>query len=319
MADEDDFSKWPPITWTVGGKTHLIPQITCKRTFGNRLAAHKRPYRKGARHDNTGPDPVSWELTLAAGRTVHEFDPRVPADYYPAGYTALLDSFDLEETGTLVTPFGERRCKAANGMASWGRADQGVDAVGITLTFIEDNEDDTDLGSFSLATARTAGPGQVDTFLGFAVQSGAGAGDFFDSLKEASRELQALANYPGDAIGEMVTRIQIITTSTVDVVDAYASAPQGAVERMSALLQDPLAGPALRKLEEFLDTACRAAEDEARRRGKARTVRTYDREVSIYDVAAELEQDCADLMNINSALPDMFEIPRGTPIQVFAP
>lgn len=319
MADDDDFSKWPPITWTVGGKTHLIPQITFKSTFGNRLAAHKRPYRKGARHDNTGAEPVSWEITLAAGRTVHEFDPRVPSDYYPTGYTALIDSFGIEETGTLITPFGEKRCKAANGMASWGRADQGVDAVGITLTFIEDNEDDTDLGSFSLATARTAGPGQVDTFLGFAAQSGAGAGDFFESLTAAARDLQALANYPGEAIGEMVTRIEIITTSVADVIDAFASAPEGAVEEMGALLQDPLAGPALRKLEELLDTACRAAEDEARRRGKARTVRTYDRDVSIYDVAAELEQDCVDLMAINTAIPDFFLIPRATPIQVFAP
>ena len=316
---EDDFDKWPTMTWVVGGKTHLVPAVSVKRTHGNRLAAHKRPYRKGARHDNTGADPASWEIALIAGATAHTFDPRIPADYYPDGYVALLDSFDLEETGTLLTPLGERRCKASNGMASWGRADAGVDAVAITLTFVEDNEDDTDLGSFSLATARTAGPGQVDTFLGFAAQSGAGAGDFFESLTAAARDLQALANYPGEAIGEMVTRIQIITTSVADVVDAFASAPEGAVEEMGALLQDPLAGPALRKLEEFLDTACRAAEDEARRRGKARTVRTYDRDVSIYDVAEVLEQDCVDLMAINTAIHDFFLIPRATPIQVFAP
>ena len=319
MADDDveQFAQWPPMTWTVGGKTHQVPIQTLKRSVSNRLAAHKRPYRKGARHDNTGSDPVSWEVTLVAGAHAHEFFPSIPADYYPLGIKALELSADIEETGTLVTPYGEKRCKLSTVSTLWDRrGDAGVDGQATVLVWVEDNEDDTDLAAFEPPQARVAGPGQVDAFLGFAAQSGAGAGDFFDSMKEAMRELKALANYPGETLGQMVTRVSIITGAVKQTYEAYASAPAGVRDTMAGLLNDPLAGPALRKLEAIIDSACKAAEDEARRSG-ARVLKYYDRTVSIFDVAVDVSQSPKELMQINPTL-DPYEIPRGTPVQVFA-
>jgi hypothetical protein len=319
MADEDieQFARWPPITWTVGGVTHQVPAQTLRRIFGNRLAKHVRPYRKGARHDNTGPDPVGWEIGLIAGRNAHAFYPQIPADYYPNGIKALELSFELEETGTLMTPYGERRCKASSGNTTWSRADAGVDAQATSLVWVEDNEDDTELASFDPPQARTAGPDQVDSFLGFAAQVGAGAGDFFDSLKEASRSLKELANYPGDTLAQWTARVSTITGAVKSTYEAYASAPTRAANTMSALLNDPLAGPALRKLEQIVDSACKAAEEEAKRSGKARTIKRYDRVVSIFEVSVDVSQSATDLMALNPTL-DFYEIPRGFPITVFA-
>lgn len=320
MADEDveQFAKWPPMTWTVGGKTHQVPAVTLKRTVGNRLAAHKRPYRKGARHDNTGPDPVNWEVTLVSGTHAHEFYAQIPSDYYPNGIKALELSSDLEETGTLVTPYGEKRCKLSTVSTLWDRrGEAGANGQATVIVWVEDNEDDTDLAAFEPPQARVAGPGQVDAFLGFAAQVGVGAGDFFDSMKEGMRELKALADYPGEALAQMVTRVSIITGAVKSTYEAYASAPAGTLNTMGALLNDPLAGPALRKLEAIIDSASKAPEDEARRNNEARTVKYYDRTVSIFDVAADLFQDAKRLMKINPTL-DPFEIPRGTPIAVFA-
>lgn len=313
--DEDElFETWPQMTWTVAGKTHVVPAITVKRTFGNRLAAHKRPYRKGARHDNTGPDPATWEVTIAAGRHAAEFHEAIPADFFPAGARALEDSFDREETGDLVTPHGVKRCKASNGLTIWSGSER--DSQATTLTWVEDNEDDTDLAAFELPSARVAGVDGVDTFLGFSSQAGAGAGDFFDELKAAFRDLQGIAAYPGEALGQMVARVETITIGVRDTYEAYASAPAGVVDTMGALLNDPLAGPALRKLEELVDMACRAQTEAARKNG-ARTTKRYDRTVSIFDVAVDVGQNCNELMEINAGL-DFYEIPRGTPIQVFA-
>lgn len=318
MDDEEQFAKWPPMTWTVGGRTHQVPIQTLKRTVSNRLAPHKRPYRKGARHDNTGPDPVSWEVTMIAGVNAHVFFPSIPADYYPNGIKALELSFELEETGTLVTPYGEKRCKASSCLTMWDRrGEAGTDGQATALVWVEDNEDDTDLAAFEPPTARVAGSGQVDAFLGFAAQAGAGAGDFFDSMKEAMRELKAIANYPGEAIQQMVTRVAIVTGAVKSTVDAYASAPVGTLNTMSALLNDPLAGPALRKLEQIVDTACKAAEDEARRNNGARTIKYYDRTVSIFEVAVDVSQSAKELMKINPTL-DPYEIQRGKPVAVFA-
>jgi hypothetical protein len=319
MAEEDveQFAKWPPMTWTVGGTTHKVPVVTLKRIFGNRLAKHVRPYRKGARHDNTGPDPVGWEVSTVSGKDVARFYPWIPEDYYPNGIKALELSFELEETGTLVTPYGEKRCKASSGSTIWDRrGEAGVDGQATSLIWVEDNEDDTDLAAFEPPQARVAGPGQVDAFLGFAAQVGAGAGDFFDSLKEAMRDLKALADYPGETVAQMVTRVSIITGAVKSTYEAYASAPAGVANTLGALLNDPLAGPALRKLEQIVDSACKAAEDEARRNG-ARVLKYYDRTVSIFDVAVDVSQSAKELMAINPTL-DPYEIKARTPIQVFA-
>lgn len=319
MDDEvEQFAKWPPMTWTVAGKTHQVAAQSLKRSVSNRLAAHKRPYRRGARHDNTGPDPVSWEVTIVAGVNAHRFYRQIPEDYYPDGIKALELSANEEETGTLVTPYGEKRCKLSSVSTIWDRRGEGgVDGQATVIVWVEDNEDDTELAAFEPPQARVAGDGQVDAFLGFAAQSGAGAGDFFDSLKELMRDLKALANYPGETLQQMVARVSGITGAVKSTVEAYASAPFGVRDTASALLQDPLAGPALRKLEEIVDTACRAAEDEARRTGQARTLRYYDRTVSIFEVSVDVSQSAADLIAINPSL-DPYEIPRGRAIAVFA-
>lgn len=318
MDEEEQFAKWPPMTWTVGGRTHPIPAITLKRSVANRLAKHVRPYRPGARHDNTGPDPVSWEVTLIAGVNAHVFAPWIPADFYPNGIKALELSFDLEETGTLVTPYGEKRCKASTCTTIWDRrGEAGTDGQGTALVWVEDNEDDTSLAAFEPPQARVAGPAQVDAFLGFAVQSGAGAGDFFDTIKEATRELVAIANYPGDALAQMVSRVSVITGSAKQIVEAYASAPYGVANTASELLNDPLAGPALRKLEEFIDSTWRAIDDQSKRSGRARRLVQYDRTVSIFEVSVDVSQSASDLMDLNPGL-DFYEIPARRQIAVFA-
>lgn len=316
--DEEQFAKWALLTWEVEGTRHLVPAVTIKRTHHNRLAPHKRPYRKGARHDNTGPDPVAWEVGVLSGATVHAFFPQVPESFYPSGIKALELSADREDTGTLFTPYGEKRCKLQDVTTTWSRTENGVDAQQTMFVWVEDNEDDTDLSAFEPPTARVAGDQQVDTFLGFAAQAGAGAGDFFDAIKEGMRELKALANYPGETLAQTVARVSTITNAVKSTYDAYRSAPTAGAATMSALLNDPLAGPALRKLEEIVDTACKAAEEEAKRSGsKPRTLKYYDRTVSIFEVAVDVSQGATDLMRLNPAL-DPYEIKRGTPVTVFA-
>lgn len=308
----DIFDRFPSFTWSVGGKKLALPVAKINRTKANRLVGHVRIYKDGARHDDTGSHPGGWEYTFLAH--VESSEEGIMRDFFPRGLMALEKSFDVHETGTLVTPFGEQRCRAERLTYTLDRQ-TGVDAAAVVATWIEDNEDDTTAKSFSLPTARSASKMYLANVIDGAGMLGAGS-DLFDSIKEATAAIIGLIDYPGDVIAQLVTQGQIVLDSSFRIANAVASSPNRTLAPFSALLSDPYAGPVLRNLETLVDTELRAAADQAQR-SKPRVPKFYDRQVSLFDVALDVSQDVGQLMEINGALPSFYEIPAGKPIMVF--
>lgn len=313
----DIFDRLPSFTWTVGGKRLALPVAKVNRTKSNRLVSHVRVYRDGARHDDTGSHPGGWEYTFLAH--VESSEEGIIRDFFPRGLMDLEKSFDVHEVGTLVTPFGEQRCRADRLTYTLDRQ-TGVDAAAVVATWVEDNEDDTTSRSFTLPTARSASKLYLANVVDGAGALGAGSG-LFDSLKEAVNAIVGLIEYPGDVVAQLVTQGQIVLDAGGRITNAVASSPDRTLAPFSALLSDPYAGPVLRNLETLVDTELRAAAEQARAT-KPRTTKRYDRQVSIFDVALDVSQDVAFLMEINASLSGMpggfYEIPPKTPIQVLA-
>ncbi|HZL96151.1 MAG TPA: DNA circularization N-terminal domain-containing protein, partial [Vicinamibacterales bacterium] len=102
MPDEI-FPRYPPASWQVPGRaliTFLVEDI--QEDGGNRLVAHERPYRDGAKHDDTGSRAKRWAITSPSYNDHTEEG--VEQNQYPAVLNALIDSFDVHETGTLTLP-----------------------------------------------------------------------------------------------------------------------------------------------------------------------------------------------------------------------
>lgn len=309
MADE--FGRFVVGSWEAKGKAKIAFPITrITQLYGNRLAKRRRPYKDGWKLDDTGSDGVTWELE-SIFHNGHD-EPGLPLVLYPAHLDKICDSFVIHETGTLTTPTrGPRRAR----LETFRRVeDAGLrDAGTLTMTFLEDNEDGLSAASFSppsaKAVARTLARDTTDAL------AGAGAwSDLVSSVNEAAAGLEALANAPGDFVDDLDAQANAMIDAVDRVEGAFTSAASEVAEEATKLLLDPENSRAGRLLRKLGDTAARtkAAVGAGRTRGK-----TYPRQVSIFDVARDVQQSVSALMAVNAGIPDLMRIPPRTPIQIF--
>src|SRR5689334_5238078 len=96
------FENYPPCSWTVQGDTIVFPVADIEEDGGNRIVRRRRPYRNGAKLDDTGSNEKVWRVTVVLENSIEEdgLDPNRPL--YPFVANALVSSFDLHDTGDLV-------------------------------------------------------------------------------------------------------------------------------------------------------------------------------------------------------------------------
>jgi prophage DNA circulation protein len=303
----------PVCTWQAkGGAALAFPVESISEDGGNRLVPHERPYRDGARHDDTGSRPRTYTLrcTFFNGND----EPGVPGEeLFPDQLDKLIASFDIHETGTLTLPTrGPRRCRAA----SYAREDSYTeeDAATVTFNFVEDNEDDVTAASFTAPSARSVAHSNA-TLTTFSLEAAGVVSDDSNALIGLAQELEDLAASANDTVTDVEEKAGKINRSIERVAVAFSVPTGQALTAQQSLLSDPSASLAARQAGQLRDLASRATADLLSSLPRVVT-RTFDRQVSLIAIASPLGQDVEQLLSLNSSYADPLAIPAGRPIRI---
>ncbi len=307
------FGKYPPGKWTVAGVTHAFPVVSIQEDGGNRIIERKRPYRDGAKLDDTGSEPKKWVLEVLFNNTITEegVDSLNSRDaLYPTVLNKMIASFDTHETGDLVVPtVGKRRARAQSYSRRETTGEQ--EASLVSFTFIEDNEDNVSAASIQAPSAN-ANASRLADVTTFDAQSAGAWDDNHITLGQLSTQLESLANGPGDVIADLETQSRVIR-GTARAARRVFEAPSKAGRR---LYNDPDNSRGPRKLHQQEDLAARAAHESRRGRPQLITI-VFREDTSIFQVSSQFGQSVDDLMEVNPGI-DPFFIPSNTPVRVFA-
>lgn len=307
---------FPPCSWEVDGEKITFPIEGIQENYANRIAEHKRLYRDGARLDDTGSDPTTWTITVAFYNLNDEPGIDDPETQYPDVVDRLTDACKIHETGTLITPTrGARRCRAM----SYDRVDsfEDRDVAAVTFTFLEDNEDDATQQDFKQVNGASAARKTANEGKALADAEGAGGGFDMSDLNQFAGELEGLANAPGEFVGDIEAKANAIQNKVQSVEDTFTNAKNEAVTETTLLLTNPSASTAGRRLRSVADQAKGTAERKAAGQLGGITTITFTRTVSIFDVAAKVNQNSEELIGLNFGIEDMMNIPAQTAIRVF--
>lgn len=316
-VEDTIFEKYPPAQFTVAGLTLAFPVLRIQQTGGNRIIKRERPYRDGAKLDDTGSEAICYTLegifnnTLLGGtngeQNLNSINAGLPL--YPDVLNLLISNFDFHETGDLVVPtVGTQRCRAE----SYSRIEvfDGRDQAIVSFVFCEDNEDSVDFRSISAPSggangARLAATTELDT------QSIGSLSDAITSVQSSLLELEEFVNAPGNASQDIEAASLRIEGSARRANRTFSEAGKPGRD----LFLDPQNSRAPRKLTIAADLAARER-NTARRGQPLLTSVIFRANTSIWRIAAVVGQDPADLITINPDLDPNF-IPKGTLVKVF--
>lgn len=311
------FEQYQPGQWRAAPDEPVLafPVLDVNEAGGNRIIERDRPYRAGAKLDNTGSKAKRWTMRVAFENSLQE--PGIDAvnggvALYPDVLNALLDSFDRfpDETGDLSVPTrGWVRAR----MESYGRVEEfgERDYAVLTLTFVEDNEDRVDASSFTAPTV-SANARRLSEVTTFDAQSDGIWDDDTRSLEETAADLEAVANAPGETQQEVDQKAGASIGSVNRVLKAFSEPGRGGRDK----LRDPESSSTYRKLQATKEIAGRSRQEARRGRPPLVSV-VFERRQSLVTVAAMFEQDFDDLLAVNPQIDDPLYIPPRTPVKVF--
>lgn len=312
MPDDEQeiFAQLPVASWKVGGGIELkFPVLSISESGGNRIVERERPYRDGAKLDDTGSKAKRWTLRVCFDNSIDEpdIDPSLPL--YPEVLILITASFDQHETGDLVVPTrGKVRARAE----SYTREEkfEERDSAEVSFVFIEDNEDNVSAAGFNLPTIKASARRLTETTEFDAQSEGMWDGSLGE-LREFGSELEGIANFPGETERDIESQGKIVRATARQITRANSKANQESKD----FLLDPSRSSTQRKLLRTEDMAARA-EGEATR-GRPRIV-SYQVQgnTDIYAVAASLGQSAEDLLAINPGIDPLF-LPARTVVLVF--
>jgi prophage DNA circulation protein len=317
------FERYPIGTWQVGGSEKLaFPVVSIHEGGGNRIISRERPYRNGAKGDDTGAKPKIWTMQCLFDNSLQDKpesgilgEPglvEVNGDkaLYPQVVNELIASFDEyhEAPGDLVVPTrGKKRCR----LKDYQRYEKPSewDCASVTLIFEEDNEDRLDASSYTAPTA-SANANQVAETMEFSATSDLSYDENMMTLNEFAANLEGLANAPSDYANDMEQEVSIAVGAANRVSRAFSR--PGVPGRDTFF--DAESSTTQRKLEESKEIAYQAAYNYRKRFSVVTAVWASDQ--SLTSIASQLQQDLNTLIGLNPQLPDPFFIPRGTGVKV---
>ena len=311
MATESEhlFEGMAVCSWKVdGGRSLAFPIRNVVERGGNRLVKRKRPYRDGAKLDDTGSDDTEWSMDALFNNSIEESGLDLKTPLYPTVLDELIASFRVHKTGTLTLPTrGDVRVRVASFVRT--EVESARDSAILSLTFAEDNEDFINAQSFQPRSVN-ASMGRVVEAATFSAQSDGVWNGKLSDLRELGANLEAIANFPGNTVSDVDSQVNIVVGTTNSVLNAFLREDTS----NKALLADPKMHRTQRRLEETRDIASRA-------RGNARNGRpsltsfVVAGACTIFDIAAQTSQSAEDLIDVNPGLP--YIIPAGTRINIF--
>lgn len=314
----DIYSQYPSASWRVGegGEAIIFPVLGITEAGGNRLVTQERPYRDGAKLDDTGSKARQWSFTAIFNNTITE-GAQSGVPLYPQTLRRLLRSFDIHETGTLTLPtVGIVRARAET--YSRKETPEEDDQATLELTFVEDNED-------ALDRAQLNPPAVVATIVKlaeqttFTVQKNGVWNDDLASLEERASEIEGLLLAPGRSVADVRAVAKAHRNSIRRVTDAATTAGSPIFgDAFAGRIDDPRSSDTHRRLRIMMDREAAAEEERASSRPRTMAFVVDVEVTSLFEVAARLNQDAEELLELNSArVDDPFYLSRGEVIRVF--
>lgn len=303
--------KLPLASWKVGqAEVVEFPITDFSQAGGNRIIQHERPYRRGARLDDTGGRATQWSFTAHFSNRIEE--PGIGnVALYPTVLRQLIRSFEEHETGDLILPpIGKVRARAET--YNWHETPDEDDAATVELVFTDDNEDAIDRQVFDLpgVTATIVKLAEQTTFT--AAKNGAWNDDFA-SLTEVCSEIEGLMLAPGRGVSDLGA-----------VIRSHRRALQGLGETTLTVLgqddrlSEPRASDTHRQLRTMMDREAQAEEERTQSRPRTKAFLIDVERTSIFEVAARFDQDAEELLDLNGArIEDPFLLVRGDVIRIY--
>jgi prophage DNA circulation protein len=295
------------------GKAPIVefPITDFTQTGGNRIVLHERPFRDGARLDDTGSKPRAWSFTAHFSNRIQEPGVSSAIPLYPQILRQLIRSFDEHETGDLILPpVGKVRARA--GDYTWNETPDDDDAATLTLTFTEDNEDALDRAVLNLPGV-TATIFKLAEQTTFTAQKNGSWNDDLVSLTEVCAEIEGLMLAPGRGVADLGA-----------VIRAHRRALQGLGETTATVLgqedrlSEPRASDTHRQVRTMMDREAQAEEERTQSRPRTKAFLIDVERTSIFEVAARFDQDAEELLDLNGArIEDPFLLVRGDVIRIF--
>jgi prophage DNA circulation protein len=304
------FEQYSVASWTVKGDTIKFIVLDIHEGGGGRLVRRARPYRKGAKLDSTGPKEKEWDVETIWSNGLDEPGvPQVPP-LYPQQLHNMLETVDLDETGTLVLGTrGTIRCR----LETYARHETAAqrDCARVTFKFVEDNEDKVDANSFQQPTARATIRRGVDE-TNFSIESTGSFSDMMEKLETAADQLQEAIAAPGELVQDVDQKAARVIRIVDNVVNQFTVTEQFGRDR----LNDPSSHAAVRQAAILKDRAAQAVDEKTSSLPRIINI-VIDRAQSIFDISVALAQDPTQLMALNNRIEDFLAIEAGTAVRVF--
>lgn len=311
---QDEWEKLPRASWTPkGGQTIYFPVEAIDEDGGNRLVFRARPYRWGVKIDSTGGKEKTWVFAGFFSNKANAFDEEFNQEIYPSVLNALIDSFDIQETGDLVIPTrGRKRCRAS----TYKRSEKFDERLGAqcSFTFVEDNEDSVDAASVTRTTVKGSSA-IVAAAAQFDAQSIGMWNGSIGELLDRINELKGILTLPGTFLDDVRSTIAVLSANIRDLITTFSDETTDGRN----FFTDPESSRLRRKLENLLDTIAGSQyESNANTQPKTTQV-SYEIDYSIFDIAALVGQDANKLLALNQyRIQDPMLIEAGSVILIYA-
>lgn len=305
------FEQYPVGSWKPdGGAAVKFAVVDVSEDGGHRLVRRERPYRDGIRADNTGRKEKVWNVETVWENSVEE--PGIgDVVLYPDLLERFLDAIDEGTTGDLVLPTrGKIRAKVETYRRRETHSER--DGARISVTWVEDNEDSVDAQSFELPTVNASAKRVTEEAKFDAQSQGAWDGSLLE-LVEFARQLENLANAPGNTLRDLETQATVVAGSVNRVVRAF-SQQQRRGENNRDVLRDAESSRFNAKLVQLKDLAGRARGVGKERSDRPKAVRA-ERDTSLFDLAIDHGTTASKMIDFNPSL-DPFDVPAGTVVRI---
>ena len=313
------FEQYPSAAWDVAGSKLAFPVESINITGGNRIIEQVRPYRDGAKLDDTGSEAVSFTFSAVFNNSLQIYSNAEPGltqtneglELYPDVLNLLIYLFDEHETGDLTVPnVGNIRARAV----SYSRDATGMerDTERVQFVFKQDNEDNVDAASFTAPSVEANGE-TLALAAEFDEQSESMWDGSLADLNELAANLEGIANAPGDMWQDMESQANIVMGAHDRVVNAWSNPDDPGRD----LLLDPESSGVQRKLNRQKELAGKIRQS-GRRGLPAIVTKVYPVSVNIFTVSADVGQSVVTLIEINSQLADLMEIAPGVPVRILS-
>lgn len=301
-------------SWGVGDSPKLFfAVLAIAEQRKNRIIQHKRPYREGAKLDDTGSEPIVWNVEIIFNNQITEEGlAQNGRDSFPDVYRLMKASSEVHETGDLVLP-GIGAIRARFDSMSSSETHEETDTARCQCVWIQDNEESLDRALIRTTTARST-ISRVAEQTRFTAQSLGAWDDDLNGLVEFAAELEALLLAPGRATQAVETQVRRNRRALQRIVDAQ----QQLAEDVGIETNQPR-GSALERNNLLLrDRQAQAAGERSAGRPRVRAFKVDVELTNIFEVAARFKQDAEELLDLNdSRIADPFELRRGDVVLVY--